>query len=117
MIDNYKDSTRKVSEFIASKAKSQSEIIIGNTTGHPPSLPFYLSSNFTSIVDTIPESDFLMKYKSDKPEVFILTLEQKNQMNQLDSNVHFEEISSFFVDRKGKANYFILMNASAKKTN
>lgn len=115
LVDNYKDSTRKVSEFIASEAKSTSEIIIGNTTGHPPSLPFYLSSNFSSMVDTIPESDFLIKFRSELPVVLILTVEQKNQLNAMDPSIRCKEISSFFVDRKGKANYFIALNTAAKK--
>lgn len=115
-LDDFKDSTRKVSTYIAQNAKPKSEIIIANDTGSPPSLPFYLSLNFSEIKE---EKDFFsiwnQYYYSTDPKVFILGQVHLDQFKQYKGKVVYKEFSSFFVDRKGKANYFVVINKAAQK--
>lgn len=109
-VDYYKNSTKRVAEYIKNNAVKESTIVIGNTVGHPPSLPFYIGLNFNDIVEEKDSANLSNLYKSKRPCVFVLDNQQINELSKNNPHLKVEEITSFFTDRKGKSNYYILKN-------
>ncbi|OYT10509.1 MAG: hypothetical protein B6I18_08715 [Bacteroidetes bacterium 4572_112] len=109
-VDNYKNSTKLVGEYIANNAPENSAVIIGNVTGHPPSLVYYASFSSDNITEDQDIEDLIAAYESDKPTVLILTYEQSQQLLEKYPNAKVKSFISFFVDRKGKAGYYVIVN-------
>jgi 4-amino-4-deoxy-L-arabinose transferase-like glycosyltransferase len=116
-IDGLKDGTKKVSSYITNNAIKESTIVIGNNNGSPPSLPFYISLNFEKLEEEQNFDLLLSKYRSRQPYVFILNHQQKEKFTSTYPQINYKEINSFFVDRKGKPFYYIVMNDVSKKQN
>ena len=112
-IDVFKDAPRRVAYYVKENANPESHVVLANKKGSPPSLPFYHSLYFDEISD---EEDFIQLidfYYSPNPYVLVLNLDLKEQFEAHDPSLEFEEISAFYVDRKGLAAYYVLMNQSA----
>ena len=109
-IDNYKNSTKLVGEYIANNAPEGSAVIIGNVSGHPPSLVFYASFSSDNITEDQDIEDLIAAYESDVSTVLILTYEQSQLLIQKYPNAKVKSFISFFVDRKGKAGYYVIVN-------
>jgi 4-amino-4-deoxy-L-arabinose transferase-like glycosyltransferase len=114
-IDNYKDSTRKVGDYIIANSKLESIVAIGNDAGHPPSLPYYASRAGHKVIEELNHDSLFFRYISPKPYVLILNRSLLDHFNKYLSDVEAKEFSSFFVDRKGKAFYYVIMNDAARK--
>ena len=114
-VDFYKNSTRRVSDFVRENAIKESTIILGNVTGHPPSLPFYLGHTFNNIIEEREFDPLMSYYREDRPVTLILNNHQKELFLESNPSLELKEFVSFFTDRKGKANYYVLMNEKSKK--
>lgn len=113
-IDPLKNSTERVGEYVAAHANPESEIIIANNFGKPPSLPFYLSLHFANIREVYHYDDLRQAFQDDPPTVLILDLPFKERFEKDFGKVSFEQITSFSVDRKGRADYYILFNEKGR---
>ncbi len=113
-IDNYKNSTKKVGDYIASNSKRGSSVIIGNSSGHPPSLVYYSSFWSDDITEEQNIDKLLDYYSSDEAYVLILTYEQYKLLIEQYPNAKSKDFISFFVDRKGKAGYYVVVNEVAR---
>lgn len=114
-IDEYKASTRNVGDFIIANSKLESTVALGNDTGHPPSLPYYASRGGHRVIEETNNDSLFMLFINPKPYVLVLNSSQMDHFNKYISGIEAKEFSSFFVDRKGKANYFVILNKSAIK--
>ena len=109
-VDNYKNSTKLVGEYIANNVPKGSAVVIGNVTGHPPSLVYYASFSSDNITEDQDIEDLIAAYESDEPTVLVLTYEQSQQLLEKHPNAKVKSFISFFVDRKGKAGYYVVVN-------
>lgn len=114
-VDIYKNSTKRVANFIQSNAVQESTIVLANNVGKPPSLPFYTGLFFDNIIEENNIELLSTQYQSKKSFVFVLNEKQKNQLIGFYPKLEFQEIHSFFTDRKGKASYYIVMNDPSKQ--
>ena len=112
-IDQYKNSTHKVSKFIQEHAIEESTVLLANSIGNPPSLPFYLGYKFDNIREEKDFNKLYSAYQSDSPHVLVLNINQRDQFLEADPSLEFYEFVSFFTDRKGTSNYYVLMNSKA----
>jgi len=110
-IDNLKDSTKRVAEYVATNSDID-KIVISNNYAKPPSLPFYLEvmNPNVEIEQDYNIHSLLHKYDSDTSFAFILTKEQLGEMRKEYPNMNVKEISSFSTGKSGKNNYFITFN-------
>jgi len=109
-IDKYKNSTKLVGEYIANNTERGTAVIIGNVTGHPPSLIYYTSFWSDKITEDQNIKDLILAYESNKPIALILTYEQSQQLLEKHPEAKVKAFISFFVDRKGKAGYYVVIN-------
>lgn len=109
-IDQYKNSTQRVANYIGAHHPSKTTIVIANTKGHPPSLPFYLSLFSKNITEEQDINLMLSQYQSDQDFVFILNETQKNEFQKIYPKITSKKNESYLTDRKGKANYYIVSN-------
>jgi 4-amino-4-deoxy-L-arabinose transferase-like glycosyltransferase len=114
-IDQLRNGSKRIADFINLHASPKSIILIGNNQGHPPSLPFYLSLNFSQVNDEGNFETLIAGYKGKEPCVLILNQEQKNQALSIIPALKYTEIQSLLTDRKENANYYIVINDSSKK--
>lgn len=108
-VDQLKDSTRDVSTFVEAHAPSQSRVLIGNAFGHPPSLPFYLGAQFDSIEEMQDTNELINAVAQHEPLVLVLDQDQREALDAAYENLNWTVISSFMTDRKGRADYHILI--------
>ncbi len=110
-IDDMKNSTKRVAEYIASN-NTPEKIVICNRYAKPPSLPFYLETKLPDvpITEDYDDNSIIAKYKSDTSYVFILTQKQIEAIREFDPRADIKEISSFSTGKNGKNNYFITYN-------
>ncbi len=113
-IDNYKNSTKLVGKYIANNSIKGSSVIIGNVTGHPPSLVYYASFWSEDIIEDQNIDNLIADFSSIEPKVLILTFEQSQLLLEKFPNAEVKSFISFFVDRKGKAGYYVVINEAAK---
>ena len=115
-LDSYKSSTREVAQFVDRYAAKGSTVILAHRIGHPPSLPFYLGQSLKSL--RLKQGDDFLRmarqYRSDSAYVFILNADQKESLSHLLPESNFKTFSSYFTDRKGINDYFVLMNPVAR---
>ncbi|NQY10790.1 MAG: glycosyltransferase family 39 protein [Flavobacteriales bacterium] len=109
-IDIYKNSTKRVADFIYEQADKESTIVLANKRGHPPSLPFYTGLHFKDVIEGDDFDTMLKWYLSEDAYVFVLNNEQKDEFIKEIPSINIKEVSSYFTDRKGQASYFIIMN-------
>jgi len=114
-IDKYKNSTKLVGDYIAQNAPKNAEVIIGNVTGHPPSLIFYSSFSTENISENQNMDSLLAAYESNQPTVLILTYQQSQTLVNQHPDAQVKSFISYFVDRKGKAGYYVVLNNAAKE--
>lgn len=114
-LDGLKNGSKKIAEYIARRATDNSKILIVNKQGHPPSLPFYLSLNFSDIKEENNLDSMLINYKSDVPCVLILNKEQRDFAAGRILDIKFKEIRSMLTDRDAKSCYYIAVNKSGRK--
>ena len=113
-IDNYKNSTKLVGHYIENNSIKGTSVVIGNVTGHPPSLVYYTSFWSNDISENQDLESLDTYYSSNNPVVLILTYEQSQFLLEKYPNIKIESFISFFVDRKGKAGYYVVINDAAK---
>ena len=106
----YKNSTKRVADFIYEQADKESTIVLANKRGHPPSLPFYTGLHFKDVIEGDDFDTMLKWYLSEDAYVFVLNNEQKDEFIKEIPSINIKEVSSYFTDRKGQASYFIIMN-------
>ncbi len=112
--EGFKDTSKNIATYLSEYAKAESQILIGNTRGHPPSLPFYLR-NFNQIKEEKDLDVLKAAYESNVPSVLILNNYLKRELEALVPGIDVEVISANYVDRAEKASYFIILNQSARK--
>lgn len=117
LIDVFKDSSKRIGEYVAQNASSNASVWIANDHGHPPSLPFYLKLNFENVAEEKNIETLVNQYRSSQPHVFILNEDQKNSFIALIPDAQYETISSLLIDRNQQAYYYVLMNKTAAKSN
>ncbi|MBN2891722.1 MAG: glycosyltransferase family 39 protein [Bacteroidales bacterium] len=110
-IDNIKNSTKRVAEYVATNSDID-KIVISNKYAKPPSLPFYLEvmNPNADIEEDYNIQSLMEKYESDTSYAFILTKEQLEEIRKKDPRMDIKEISSFSTGKSGKNNYFITFN-------
>ncbi len=113
-IDKYKNSTKLVGEYIAQHAHKGSAVVIGNVKGHPPSLIYYTSFSSDKISENQNMKELIAAYESPRPTVLILTHGQSKSLLGKHPDARVQSFSSFFVDRKGKAGYYVVLNQAAR---
>jgi 4-amino-4-deoxy-L-arabinose transferase-like glycosyltransferase len=112
--DELKDGSKRVAAYATRNASARSTVLIANTTGHPPSLPFYLKLNFTSVEEETNMDDLISQYQSNAPVVLILNQEQKTESEQRIPGIKFGEVRSMLTDRDQQASYYIAINNPAR---
>lgn len=113
--DLLKNGTKNVAGYISENAIPGSTIVIANDKGHPPSLPFYISSHFEKI-ETHDDHEYLLSLlKKDEPYVLILNSGQKDFITSQWPGFKFEEIRSKLTDRDESAFYYIAINKRGEK--
>ena len=114
-IDKYKNSTKLVGNYIAQNAPKNAAVVIGNVTGHPPSLIFYASFSTDNISENQNMDSLMAAYESTRPTVLIMIHKQSQTLVNKHPDAEVKSFISFFVDRKGKAGYYVVLNDAAKK--
>lgn len=109
-IDIFKNSPKRVAEYIKENAPKESTIVLANNFGHPPSLVFYNALNFNKVITESNPEILKEMFQKESSHIFVLNEAQKEALLELNPNLEIEQFSSFFVDRKGKSNYFVVMN-------
>jgi hypothetical protein len=109
-IDIFKNSSKRVAEYIKENAPKESTILLANNFGHPPSLVFYNALNFEQVITESNPEVLKQLFQNENSHVFVLNETQKDILLGLNPKLEIEQFSSFFVDRKGKSNYFVVMN-------
>ncbi|MDF2437332.1 MAG: hypothetical protein K0Q95_1708 [Bacteroidota bacterium] len=112
--DSLKDGSKRVANYAIQSAIPESTVLIGNTVGHPPSLPFYLKLNFGNVKEETNVETLISKYQSNSPNVLILNSEQKEESEKRIPGIVFKEVKSMLTDRDAKASYYVAVNPSAK---
>lgn len=115
-VDKLRDASREVADYIEKGATSSSTVFIANSTGRPPSLPFYLSLNFENIQEENNIEMLTEKFQSADPCVLILDKVQSDSAAARLPEMRFKEITSMLSDRSKKVQYFIAINQSAGKS-
>ena len=113
-INGLKSSTREVSLYLQKNAVANSNIIISNDSGKPPSLPFYISLYFGEVQEEYDFDKLVSKYAQNDAYAFVLNSTLLNKFLARHPELEYQEITSFFTDRKEKASYFIVINKAAK---
>jgi 4-amino-4-deoxy-L-arabinose transferase-like glycosyltransferase len=114
-IDQLKNGSKKIAEYVRGHASDHSMILIGNEQGHPPSLPFYLGLNFSQVKQETNIDTLIRRFRSSAPYVLILNKEQKEISAKQFPEIKFKEIKSMLTDRDEKAHYYIAINKSGQK--
>lgn len=109
-IDQVKNSSFLVADYIESKGVEKDVIYIGNSKGKPPSLPFYCEQVAKKVVVCKDQNKLIQLYQEVKNAAFVLNEEQKKAFENNFAGIEIKQISSFYVDRKGTADYYLILN-------
>lgn len=113
--DQLKDGSKRIAQFASLHAVPESKVLIANTQGHPPSLPFYLGSTFTDVKEETNLDSLQSRYTGGDPVVMILNSEQLHELQNRIPDLKFSEIKSMLTDRDENAHYYIAINNRATK--
>lgn len=108
LVDNYKDSSRKVAEKAKSFTSANAKIVIGNSLGEPPSLPFYLGKYFTDIEVNTNLDEIQSIFEVNNHCLLILNQEQFKRLKHPTDLIKVDSVSTLYVDRKGLAQYYLV---------
>lgn len=101
------NSSEKVSEYILENVDPSTPIVIANSPGLKPSLPFYLSQNNNPIIIEFYEKELEMIHDTTKQAAFILNEEQDSVFRMKYPDYSSEIITSKIIDRKEIATYYV----------
>jgi 4-amino-4-deoxy-L-arabinose transferase-like glycosyltransferase len=113
--DGLKNGSKRIAEFVIENAADNSIVLIANTQGHPPSLPFYLGLNFRHVREEGDYEKLSASLQSTYPHVLILNREQRDFVASRKPEQVFTEIKSMMTDRDESAQYYIAINRGAEK--
>lgn len=116
-LDFLKDGSKRVAGIIQENIKKDAICVIGNQTGHPPSLPFYIGQHLDTVIAEHKWDSLMYYYKRPEPCVLVLNKDQKKWFAWELENPKFEQILSKMTDRTNVAEYYILYNKSAALKN
>lgn len=111
--DLLKLNTRSVSEAAHQKAIDESAVLIGNDTGLPPSLPFYLKQHYTHIKSEYYLSEWIASYYDQQPFVLILSKSQFDAFNSFVSGPAAACVASYQLEHLSYFDYYIVVNPEA----
>jgi 4-amino-4-deoxy-L-arabinose transferase-like glycosyltransferase len=114
-IDQLKNGSKVIADYVNKNAVDQSLVLIANKQGHPPSLPFYLSLNFSQVQEESNLDILLNTFQSKVPCVLILNKEQRDFSAKKFPDANFKEVRSMLTDRDENAHYYIAINKSGQK--
>jgi 4-amino-4-deoxy-L-arabinose transferase-like glycosyltransferase len=92
--------------------KNEGLAIIGNDTGLPPSLPFYMKQYVGRISVSYYPSDWLLAYYDKTPAVLILKEQQCKSLMGFIPNSKVDTVHSFHLEKLSSYNYYLLKNNS-----
>lgn len=105
-LDNMRNATKQVATYLATKLPQDVPIIISNSEGRPPSLPFYLSLHFKNIQES---EDIHNVYKANVHIGLILNEKQFKDLKALEPAISGQFFSSYRTDRGGKSAYWVVV--------
>jgi len=115
LINEIKNSTYRVSQFIDENAENGSSVIIANNSAHPPSLPFYLKQKFTTVKEEYDFNTLQTIFYSKDPTVIILNKKTLTQYQEKDPNITYDEIITIKSKIIKSSSYYIIMNGVKKE--
>jgi 4-amino-4-deoxy-L-arabinose transferase-like glycosyltransferase len=113
--DDLKNGSKKIAEYAKLNAKPECTVLIANTQGHPPSLPFYLGNTFQEVKEETSIEALESQYLGEHPVLLVLNNEQLKELQAKVPDLNYSEIRSMLTDRDEKAHYYIAINKSGKK--
>jgi 4-amino-4-deoxy-L-arabinose transferase-like glycosyltransferase len=114
-VGDARGSSRMVAAYAERNARPDSEIVIANGGGRPPSLPWYLGRHFEHVTVDVPSDALRSRLSSAEPAVLILTAAQLQALDDAAPELHRERVRGMASDRGGALEYWILINAAARK--
>ncbi|GAB4377424.1 MAG: hypothetical protein Kow0075_05890 [Salibacteraceae bacterium] len=105
VVDEVKDVTRDVAEIAYMNSHPESQVVIGNHFGHPPSLPYYLGSKFNNLFIT-QDLAAIDSISNGFHVTLILDERLSKSCNWLQGS-NFITVEGMLTDRKDKARYYI----------
>ena len=108
--DETKNATLRVAEHLEENAAKNTEIVIANNTGNPPSLPFYLMQRFENVSENYDFKVLEEKFQNEEPVALILNEKLKQQFDKKYSTLQFKEIRPLPTKKIKVDSYFILEN-------
>tara|TARA_B100001287_G_scaffold240892_1_gene215537 strand:+ start:5138 stop:6919 length:1782 start_codon:yes stop_codon:yes gene_type:complete len=91
-INNLRNNTLKVSNYIQEKGIPKSHVLVGNNDYHPPSLPFYLSRLNHKLGFDNNLSTLIWQYYQNDPLTLVLNENQKDLFKKLIPNIKIDTI-------------------------
>jgi 4-amino-4-deoxy-L-arabinose transferase-like glycosyltransferase len=113
--DELKDGSKKIAHYAELNARPECTVLIANTQGHPPSLPFYLGNTFQEVKEETSIETLESQYQSTHPVLLVLNNEQLKELQIKIPDLNYSEIRSMLTDRDEKAHYYIAINKSGTK--
>ncbi len=113
--DRLKDAPERVATYLESATNPQTQVLIGNDFGQPPSLPFYLERNGHQVSISKEVRDHLHRFNSNDAWVLVLNERQKEELMEKVGDWPVRQITSLLVDRQGRADYFVILNSAAQE--
>ena len=110
-----KNATRRTALTVSRYARPKTPVVVTATTGHPPSLPFYLEVYHPEGLKIYPPkpSDFVQKHLLNSSAVWILSPAQwerlQSRRNEITSKFRIERISGLGTGSLGRYAYVVLI--------
>lgn len=112
--DELRNAPHRAARFVQANANPTTQVLIGNASLHPPSLPYYLRETFANVIEEKQPQALLEAYQSQQPTAVILNRDQYEAFKEVDDTLNAEVIYSEFTGGEKKA-YYVLINIPGSK--
>ncbi len=109
------EAPRTLPIMLEQKLDPNTLVVIQNSAGKIPSLPFYISEKFINYSTSYNFEDILNTLARNEPLVLILDASEKDKLKTQYPKLHTEKISTFILDGQKNQDYHIVWNQKAEK--